>query len=322
MKLYLSLLLLCSTFLSVATSAQPYYDLIQQAHSRHDAKDYSRSLILYEQAFEFSKKVPGDLVSGAGSAAMAGNKEKAFQWLSWAEAAGYSNSSKFEKNPDLVTLHNDKRWLELSAKIMRRSEKIEKNYDIPLQKELLGILPDDQEPRLAYNRLAAKAGDNSHALDSLSTLMIHNDSINGVKIKKLLNENGWIGTAKVGRDAGSVVFLVIQHSQDLQFQIEYLPMIRQAVTKGDASADELALLEDRVAVRQAKRQTYGSQIYFDEKTGKYYVAPLDDPLHVDHRRARMGLQPISEYVGQFDIVWNPQEYAKKLPELDKLSRKW
>ncbi len=322
MKLYLFLLLLCSTFLSVAISAQPYYDLIQQARSRHDAKDYSRSVILYQQAFKLSKKVPGDLVSGAGSAAMAGNKEKAFQRLSWAEAAGYSNSNKFEKNPDLVTLHNDKRWLELSAKIKRRSDEMEKNYDIPLQKELLAILPDDQEPRLAYDRVASKAGDNSHALDSLSTLMVHNDSINGVKITKLLNENGWIGKGKVGEDASNVVFLVIQHSQDLQFQIKYLPMIRQALAKADASADELALLEDRVAVRQAKRQTYGSQIYFDEKTGKYYVAPLDDPLNVDHRRARMGLQPMAEYARQFDIVWNPQEYARKLPELDKLSRKW
>jgi hypothetical protein len=81
-------------------------------------------------------------------------------------------------------------------------------------------------------------------------------------------------------------------------------------------------LEDRVAVRQAKRQTYGSQIYWNEKTSSYYVAPLNDPQNVDHRRALVGLEPIAEYAKGFDITWNASEYAKQLPELDKLSNKW
>ena len=57
---------------------------------------------------------------------------------------------------------------------------------------------------------------------------------------------------------------------------------------GNAMRPDLALLEDRVALRQGKKQIYGSQIGMDPETGEYFVSPLEDPDNVVERRIKMG----------------------------------
>ena len=145
------------------------------------------------------------------------------------------------------------------------------------------------------------------------------DSINLIKVKNILDEQGRAGPDKVGGQASQALFLVIQHS-DLGTQEQYLPMMRDTVKEGKASARSLALLEDRVALGQGKRQIYGSQIGRDPETGDNYVLPLDDPDHVDERRLLVGLGPLSAYVSRWDIVWDVEEYKKQLPAIEAKSK--
>ena len=149
--------------------------------------------------------------------------------------------------------------------------------------------------------------------------ILYNDSINLIKVTKILDEKGWVGNDKVGKRASQALFLVIQHS-DLKTQEKYLPMMRDAVKKGNANAGALALLEDRVALGQGKKQIYGSQINRYQETDRYYVAPLEDPENVDKRRKEVGLGDLSDYVKQWNIVWNIEEYKKQLPEFEKLQK--
>ena len=79
-------------------------------------------------------------------------------------------------------------------------------------------------------------------------LINEKDSINLIKIKKILDERGWLGADIIGGQGNSTLFLVIQHS-DLETQLKYLPMMREAVKNGNANAISLAILEDRVALR-------------------------------------------------------------------------
>jgi len=53
--------------------------------------------------------------------------------------------------------------------------------------------------------------------------------------------------------------------------------MREAVNNGKARADQLDLLEDRVALKEGRRQIYGSQLAMDPITKKTYVCPLEDP---------------------------------------------
>ena len=93
--------------------------------------------------------------------------------------------------------------------------------------------------------------------------------------------------------------------------------MREAVKKGTAAAGNLALLEDRVALGQGKKQIYGSQIGRDQDTKLYYVQPLSDPDNVDKRRAEVGLPPLADYVANWQIKWNVEQYKKDLPAIEK-----
>jgi hypothetical protein len=136
--------------------------------------------------------------------------------------------------------------------------------------------------------------------------MRHADSLNLPKVMDILDKHGWVGPAVVGQQGNITLFLVIQHA-DLKTQLKYLPMLREAVRKGDAQPSHLAMLEDRVALRQGKKQIYGSQVARDNTTGKYYVENLADPKNVDKRRAAVGLPPLAEYLKHWGIEWKVEE---------------
>ncbi|MBK8633692.1 MAG: hypothetical protein IPN72_09065 [Saprospiraceae bacterium] len=118
-----------------------------------------------------------------------------------------------------------------------------------------------------------------------------------------MDGKGWLGANVIGGQGSSALFLVIQHS-DLETQVKYLPMMQEAVKKGNASPSSMALLEDRIALRQGKRQIYGSQIGRNNETGEYYVSPLIEPEKVNERRSTVGLGTIEEYISRWKIVWD------------------
>ena len=192
------------------------------------------------------------------------------------------------------------------------------NYDKPLKRGLLKIWNEDQDIRQEWTEAWNKFGGGSPSVDSIIKRMRYTDSIHLVFITKILDEKGWVGKDKIGGLANNTFFVIIQHS-DLKTQQKYLPMMRTAVKEGKTEARWLALLEDRVALGEGRKQIYGSQIYFNKKTNKSYVAPLDDPDNVDKRRKEVGLDPLSHYLKQMDLIWNLEEYKKQLPELELLN---
>jgi len=88
-------------------------------------------------------------------------------------------------------------------------------------------------------------------------------------------------------------------------------MMREAVKQGNARPSSLALLEDRIALRQGKKQIYGSQIGRDKETGEFFVSPLEDPDHVNERRAEVGLGTIEQYVSRWDITWDAEKHKAR-----------
>jgi hypothetical protein len=312
-KLILTLSVL---FVSICSFGQSYNDLVKQAFSYYQAKDYKKSLDLYQHAFKIEQNNYSDLYNGACSAALAGETETAFNLLNLSIQKGWTNINHLKEDRDLTALHNYKDWEVTLKTLQEKVDKIEANYDKPLQKELLQIFKDDQNIRRQYIDSSKKYGYNNSIVDSLAKVMIFNDSVDLEKVTKILDTKGWVGKDKVGGQANQTLFLVIQHA-DIKTQQKYLPMMREAVKKGNASSSSLALLEDRVALREGKKQIYGSQIGRNTKTNKFYVEPLEDPDNVDKRRSEVGLGTLSDYVKNWNINWNVEEYKKKLPEIEK-----
>lgn len=135
-----------------------------------------------------------------------------------------------------------------------------------------------------------------------------------------MDERGWLGADVIGNRGNSTLFLVIQHA-DLETQVKYLPMMREAVEQGNARASSLALLEDRVALRQGNRQIYGSQIGRDPETGEYFVSPLVAPEKVNERRAAVGLGTIEDYIKYWDMTWDVEKHKARTAKIEAEEKK-
>ncbi|NJL77090.1 MAG: hypothetical protein HC892_20830 [Saprospiraceae bacterium] len=243
-----------------------------------------------------------------------------FQLDRIATKANYTNYAHIIIDPDLNSLHNDNRWKPLLEKIKENKEKAEANLNKPLVAMLDSIYIEDQTYRKQLDGIKKKYGWDSKEMKDHWKIINEKDSINLVKVKSILDKYGWLGADVVGGQGNSTLFLVIQHS-DQATQETYLPMMREAVKNGKAQGSSLALLEDRVALGQGKRQIYGSQIGRDPETQISYVLPLEDPDNVDKRRAEVGLGPLSEYLNRWQIKWDVEQYKMDLPKLEEKTKR-
>jgi hypothetical protein len=292
-----------------------YYTLISQAEDHYQEKSYAQSVKFYQKAFKVAPGSKYDLYGAACAAALNKRKDLALTWLKMAFEEGYVNIRHIKTDTDLDALHQTAAWKPLIADIQKKVDQLEAGYNKPLQKKLIEIYDEDQKHRLQIDEVGKKHGFDSKEMNALWNTINETDSINLLKIKEILNKEGWVGEDQVGAQANSALFLVIQHA-DLATQQEYLPIMRDAVKAKKAQPSALALLEDRVALGEKRLQIYGSQIG-EDSTGKAFVLPLKDPDQVDQRRASVGLGPLASYVRAWDIKWNVAEYKKALPALKR-----
>jgi len=319
-------LLVFNQLLAQAENQENYFKLVKVADSLYKAKAYKASAETFKEAFDQlgRKAYKYDRYNAACAYAMANEKDSAFFHLyRLAESKmKYNEYEHITKDTDLVSLHSDERWEKLISIVKTNKDEYEKDFDKPLIAELDSIYNLDQVYRHQLDDIEDKYGRESAELKAQWKLISKTDSTNLIRIKEILDTRGWLGPKVVDYKGNSCLFLVIQHS-DLETQVKYLPMMEEAVKQHNANASSFALLKDRVALGQGKLQIYGSQIGRIKETGEYYLLPLEDPDNVNARREEMGLGSIEDYVGNWNLVWNVEEYKKKLPEyieLDKVRR--
>jgi hypothetical protein len=297
----------------------------RQADSLYEVKAYKKSCLQWQKAFDSNegKAYPNDRYNAACAFALAGASKKAFYHLfRLAEnpKVKYSNYNHIANDSDLNSLHKKKRWDQLLAIVKKNQEELEKDYDRPLIAILDSIYKEDQTYRQQIDEIESTYGPESAEMNAHWKLILEKDSLNLIKVKKILDERGWLGANVIGSQGNSTLFLVIQHS-DIQTQEKYLPLMRDAVKKGNAQASSLALLEDRVLLRKGEKQIYGSQVSRDPETGEYYVLPLIDPDNVDKRRAEVNLGTLQDYISNWGMIWDVEQYKKKLPEYEERQKK-
>lgn len=192
---------------------------------------------------------------------------------------------------------------------------IEEKTKIESNENLIAILDtiheEDQKYRDKLEEIEKIYGWDSDEVKKCWAEISIMDSINLVKVENIITEFGWLSSDEIGEKGNLTLFLVIQHSNTFTQQ-KYLPILKDALTKGNAKPNQFALLQDRVLVSQGEKQIYGSQLYTDPKTGKIVIFPLIDPDNVDKRRAEMKLEPISEYLKSWGIGWDVEEFKKQV----------
>lgn len=117
---------------------------------------------------------------------------------------------------------------------------------------------------------------------------------NNRRIQEIVVEHGWPGTSMVGEAGANAAWFLVQHAVlEPEFQEQCVELLAASVKAGEASGYHLAMLHDRVLIRQGQPQIYGSQHEIDEQ-GRMRPLPIANPGGVDERRKAVGLEPLAE----------------------------
>lgn len=130
-----------------------------------------------------------------------------------------------------------------------------------------------------------------HTMEEWDRVVEPVDRVNTARLKEIVAAYGWPGHALVGEAAAQAAWLLAQHAP-AEFQEECLPLLEDAVNRGDASRRNLAYLRDRVLMRRGEPQIYGTQYTF--RDGVLELWTVQDPGGLDQRRAEIGLGPEAE----------------------------
>lgn len=192
--------------------------------------------------------------------------------------------------------------------------------DIEMMEEMDGILYEDQRYRGEMNVVSKAHGWDSPQMDSLWVLQNKADSINTARISEIIDENGYPGKSIVGERHASTSFLVIQHA-DQETQEKYLPIITAAADEGEVRWSSVALLIDRVNLKQGKKQVYGSQVSRDPDTEEHFFLPIENPMKIDSIRESVGLGPLQQYADNWEFIWDPEKHITRHAKEDATEKK-
>lgn len=140
------------------------------------------------------------------------------------------------------------------------------------------------------------------------------DVANTARMREIVDQIGWPTVSKVGVQASSSAWLLVQHADhDRAFQKQCLALM-QAQAAGEVKSSHIAYLEDRARVGEGQPQLYGTQFYTDEH-GRFGPRPIEDPDNVDLRRASVGLRTLAAYTQQMEKQY--QRASARAKERDK-----
>ena len=215
-----------------------FWDLVYSADSAFEKKSYLLAFKKYNICFKMDKRNCHFFENFAYSAVLSGDTKKCISIIKY-------GIKKYEIDPYHLTKDTTiKSILELksSSFLKNRIIKLSKYQNDSLRDKLIEIYNSDQKIAIDY-----KMTNEERKKKNLQNML---------SIVEILDSHNWLNKRVVGIRANMTFFLVLQHST-LDYQIKYLDMMRKAVKEGNAESYHLALLEDRIALKNGKRQIYG-----------------------------------------------------------------
>lgn len=114
-----------------------------------------------------------------------------------------------------------------------------------------------------------------------------------LELKQIVKEKGWPTIALVGIDASNASMLLLTHTTDHVWQRQLLPQLQALADADKIDLSPVALVIDKELVAEGKLQRYGSQFKFIN--GEMAMYAVEDPAHLDQRRAKALLPPMDIY---------------------------
>ena len=259
-------------------SQDDYWEMIFHADSLFDANLYDEAEKVYDLAFSDDRYIlPSQLSTTANKMTSIGNNHAAMAYLRHRLAM----EKDFYEDPSFTS------HIALKDTFEVRSHQW--NYNLELKEILESIFEHDQYDRLLWSRAVKNNPGDKERNEQLARRALTTDSLNLVLVGEILSQYGFPKKERVGDFGNQAVWLVFQHA-NLEYQKKFLPQLEAAVSHGDIAPMYLALLRDRIDVREGKLQRYGTQI-----NDKGNLAPLLDASRVNQWRQEVGLPPLEQF---------------------------
>ena len=165
-------------------------------------------------------------------------------------------------------------------------EKNGKGTDQELKQRLIAMAKEDQAVR--KREYVSNAAPESLVKEQQQT-----DDRLTAELKRIIAGKGWPTISLVGLEASEDAALILTHTRDHDLQRELIPKLQRLAEDGKILGSQIALIVDKVLVSEGKPQRFGSQFDFAHGRGK--MLPVEDPEHLDERRAQYLLPPMAEY---------------------------
>ncbi|MCT4664972.1 MAG: hypothetical protein N4A45_07030 [Flavobacteriales bacterium] len=286
-----------------------YNQKVKEANSLLKTEQYKEASEKYEEALANAPiDLPHHQMDAAKAFSMAGNKDKAFFYLSkMIDQSKFRMYDYIVKDLHFQTLHEDPRWKEILVAILINKNEYEKHFD----KEVVGKLDTvrlfKEMYREKYFETVKEYGEKSQEVSEALEQIRSTDSLNFEIVSEILDRKGWQPQKRIGLKGSHTLYTTILETK-LENQLKYLPMIREAYKEGNVSSTQLSFIEDQVALKQRNKQIYGSQLGRDSITGKPFLLPVEDPENVNKRRHEIGLPKIEIFLSVWNIQWDPKEH--------------
>ncbi|MDO7848054.1 energy transducer TonB [Hymenobacter sp. M29] len=281
-----------------AAAAQAGPDALAPARRHLLHQEYAAASAGYQQGLKQAGGKPRDYYQAAQAAARNREPQRALAWLTQAVAKGYFSAEQLQAEEDFASLASQPAWPRLLAQARTRQQQHEAPFDPALVALLRKIQFQDQQYRLEAEVAERKYGINAPQIAEAMRRQSPIDVRLGRQVDSLITRYGYPGRSLVGEYQKSAAFLVLQHDPDEK----YLPLLTAAADKKELAWSSVAIFVDRIKKGRGEPQVYGSQ-FQGEVDGHYQLQPIEDEPNVNVRRARVGLDPLEEYLQRWGIAY-------------------
>jgi hypothetical protein len=165
------------------------------------------------------------------------------------------------------------------------------------------ILRPEAQSTIPWPYVALEWSPEATAPDEVRTVLATvRDNTN--RLRQMVAEHGWPGRSLVGEDGADAAWLILQHAgsgvpslgtpQNLLFQVSCIPLLQDAVRRGEAHPRHLAHVVDNVRKREGDQPEFAvlASAYTVEDGHVTFKRSVDLPA-IERRRAEIGLPPLA-----------------------------
>ncbi len=265
----LFILLICVPAMSLEKS-----DALYAARSNYEKENYSECADYYKQAIELGAKSGDTYYNYACCLALSGEKDKAFDNLEKALEHGFVEIPEMTSNKDLVSLHNDKRWLIVVSK----GEKYQKKYLDSINVWVYRMFLDDQADRENYQE--------SDDWEDIA----NKDRMRRDRIKRIIENDG----LKVSDDYFHAA-MIMHHgteAEDYKLANELAARAVELDSTNNQARWLYAASKDRYLLKNGEPQIFGTQ--YNYRDGLWTLEPFDKNAVTEKEREFWRVPSVAE----------------------------